>query len=242
VDPGRLVADRIFLETTRRFAPPRLAQQDVRAALALAQVEPGKPLADLGCGYGRHLRALAGQGHERALGIDRSELLLAQARSAAPGATLLRANLTALPLHARSLAAAFCFYSSMFMGSEEEAAAALREAARVLRDGGALVLTTDNPVRLAANPRSHFEEDVPGLGRVIEEGAYDARDEVDTVVKTVHTPRGERLSATFRIRYYSPPRLAELARSCGLLLRRLEPDLPLTESTPQLMALLEKAP
>ena len=210
------VADRIFLETTRRFAPARLAREDVSAALTLAQVAPGKPIADLGCGYGRHLAALVEEGHAHPLGVDRSALLLEEARAQAPSAHLLRADLRALPLHAGSLAAAFCFYSSMFLGTHADAVAALREAARVLRSGGGLVLTTDNPLRLAARPRARYQEDVPGLGR--------------------------NLSATFSIRYYAPPRLVELACAAGLILRRLEPDAPLTEETPQLIALLEKVP
>jgi len=232
--------DRIFLETTRRFAPPRLAEDDVRIALGLAQVDPGKPVADLGCGYGRHLRALVEQGHTHPLGIDRSALLIAEAQAHAPGARLIRGDLRSLPLHAGSLAAAFCFYSSMFLGAEHDALVALRECARTLRPGGALVLTTDNPVRLAARPRSRFEEEVPGLGRVVEESTFDARQLVDRVTKTVQTPAGEKLSATFVIRYYLPPSLAALARAAGLVFRRLEPDAPLTESTPQLIALLEK--
>jgi SAM-dependent methyltransferase len=237
-----LEADRIFLETTRRFAPPRLAQEDVRTALELAQVDAGKPVADLGCGYGRHLRALREAGHPHPIGIDRSPLLLAEARAQAPGARLLRADLKALPLHAGALSAAFCFYSSMFLGSERDSVAALRECARVLRPGGALVLTTDNPLRLAANPRSRYQEDVPGLGQVVEESAYDARESVDRVHKRLRTAGGEELSATFLIRYYAPPRLAGLALEAGLLFRRLEPDAALTESTPQLIALLEKVP
>ena len=236
------VADRIFLETTRRFAPPLLAQADVAAALRLAQVEPGKPVGDLGCGYGRHLKALIDQGHPRPLGVDRSALLLAEARSLAPDARLVRADLRALPLHAASLAAAFCFYSSMFLGSEAEAVAALREAARVLRPGGALVLTTDNPLRLAARPTSRYEEEVAGLGRVSEESAWDGGSNVDRVTKTLRRPGGESLSATFTIRYYAPPQLAALGLAAGFALRRLEPDAPLTEETPQLIALLEKVP
>ena len=87
MDPGAdAVGDRLFLELTRRFASPRLAGEDVRTALRLAQVAPGKPIADLGCGYGRHLRALAQAGHPHPLGIDRSSLLLAEAGREAPSA------------------------------------------------------------------------------------------------------------------------------------------------------------
>ena len=236
------VADRIFLETTRRYAPPSLARLDVAAAVRLAQVEPGKPVADLGCGYGRHLGALIEQGHPHPLGVDRSPLLLAAAGGLAPAARLVRADLRLLPLHAGSLAAAFCFYSSMFLGTHEDAVTALRETARVLRPGGSLVLTTDNPLRLASRPAADYEEDVPGLGRVREQSAWDAAESVDRVTKTLRTASGERLSATFVIRYYEPPALAGLARATGLVLRRLEPDAPLTDETPQLIALLEKVP
>jgi ubiquinone/menaquinone biosynthesis C-methylase UbiE len=226
------VADRLFLETTRRFAPPSLADHDVAQALELAQVEPGKPLADLGCGYGRHLEALTRQGHAGPIGVDRSALLLAEARKQAPSARLLRADLRRVPLYADSLAAAFCFYSSMFLGSDADARAALRECARILRPGGALVLTTDNPLRLSE--KSHFEEDVPGLGRVAEDSVFDGT--VDRVTKSILKRGGERLCATFSIRYYAPAALAELALEAGLVLR----SAPLTETSPQLVALLEK--
>ncbi|HWE26330.1 MAG TPA: class I SAM-dependent methyltransferase [Myxococcales bacterium] len=229
------VADRVFLETTRRLAPRRFAQEDVHAALQLAQVEAGKPVADLGCGYGRHLRELVQFGHS-ATGIDRSALLLDEARSEVPGAPLVRGDLRALPLHQGSLAAAFCFYSSMFLGSEEDAAVALVEAARVLRPGGPLVLTTDNPLRLAANPQARAEHDVPGLGRVIEQSRFDGA--VDHITKTVQLESGECLTAGFHIRYYAPEALAALAYVAGLRFVRLHE--PLTDTTPQMIALLER--
>ena len=235
-------ADRIFLETTRRFAPPRLAQEDVRLALALSQVAPGKLVADLGCGYGRHLRALVERGYPHPLGLDQSPLLLGEARAQAPGARLLRADLRRLPLHQGTLSAAFCFYSSMFLGDHQDALQALREVARVLRPGGSLVLTQDNPERLAQRPQARFEEDVAGLGRVVEESLYEPAANVDRVTKTITRPGGEVLSAVFVIRYYPPPELAALARAAGLVLQRLEPDEALTPDTPQLVALLERAP
>jgi len=229
------VADRVFLETTRRLAPRRFAQEDVHVALQLAQVEPGKPIADLGCGYGRHLREMVQFGH-RATGIDRSALLLGEARAEAPSAPLVRGDLRALPLHQGSLAAAFCFYSSMFLGSEEDAALALVEGARVLRPGGTLVLTADNPLRLAAHPRARTEHDLPGLGHVVEESHFDGN--VDHVHKTVRLGSGEVLTADFHIRYYAPEALAAIAYVAGLRFVRLHQ--PLTEETPQMIALLEK--
>src|SRR5256886_765337 len=197
----------------------------------------GNPVVDLGCGYGRHLRELLQWGH-RAVGIDRSALLLGEAGIEAPGASLVRGDLRALPLHAGTMAAAFCFYSSMFLGSDEDAALALAEVARVLRPGGSLVLTTDNPLRLAARPEAHFEEDVPGLGHVVEESNFDAETGVDTGHKSLRTSAGEELRPPFPIRYSAPEELARLAAVAGLTFLRT--DEPLTESTPQLVALLEK--
>ena len=231
-------ADRIFLETTRRFAPPRLARDDVRIALELSHASPEKAVADLGCGYGRHLEVLAERGYAQALGIDRSRLLLEEARARAPHARLLRANLRSLPLQAGVLRAAFCFYSSMFLGSHDDARQALSEAARVLCPGGSLVLTQDNPLRLALRPSASFAEDVPGLGRVVEESRFEGS--VDRVTKRLEAAGKPVLSATFVIRYYLPSELAALALSAGLVLKRLEPDAALTEETPQLIALLEK--
>jgi SAM-dependent methyltransferase len=203
---------------------------------------PDAQIADLGCGYGRHLRALAARGARRLVGVDLSELLLDEARKEAPSARLLRADLRALPLRSGSLGAALCFYSSMFLGTEADAAQALREAARALRPGARLLLTTDNPLRLAQRPHESWQEDVAGLGSVREESAFDPATGVDEVRRTVQEPGGKTLSATFRIRYYPPDRLASLAGAAGLSFLRLEPDAPLSASTPQLIAVFARSP
>ena len=59
-----------------------------------------------------------------------------------------------------------------------------------------------------------------------------------SVRKTVRLESGEVLEAEFHIRYYPPGALAALAYVAGLRLARLHE--PLTETTPQLIALLEK--
>ncbi|GAC1535754.1 MAG: hypothetical protein NVS2B9_01170 [Myxococcales bacterium] len=233
--------DRIFLETTRRLAPPQLAVEDARLAWELAGPAPGAPVADLGCGYGRHLAALRARGDRDLIGIDRSPLLLREAHKDVPSARLLRADLRALPLRAGSLGAAFCFYSSMFLGTDADAVQALREAGRALVPAARLVLTTDNPLRLAGSPKASFAGEVPGLGRVSEVSAYDPAAKVDSVTRTLARDGCKTLSATFRIRYYLPVELAALARAAGLVLLRLEPDAPLSESTPQLVAVLARS-
>lgn len=126
----------------------------------------------------------------------------------------------------------------MFLGTDEDAILALREAGRALSPAGRLVLTTDNPLRLAGAPTQGLREDIPGLGRVEEEGRFDPATGVDEVRRRLTRPDGQILSATFRIRYYLPAGLAALAGAAGLSLLRLEPDAPLSADTPQLVALL----
>src|SRR3989442_1029974 len=87
-----------------------------------------------------------------------------------------------------------------------------------------------------------FCSGAPGLGGIIGGSGGEGKGSVARVTKPLCAPAGENLSATFSIRYYAPPRLVELACAAGLFLRRLEPDAPLTEETPQLIALLEKVP
>jgi SAM-dependent methyltransferase len=242
LETGELLAeDQLFLETTRRLAPPRLASLDVRTALRLLEADPREPVADLGCGYGRHLLPLLEQGRVKVIGIDRSALLLREAKKLVPQASLLRGDLRALPLARGTLGGATCFYSSFALGTHADARAALAEIARVLKPGARLVITTDNPLRLEASPESDFVEEVPGLGRVAERSRFDARERVDVVERSLVRPDGERLAATWRIRYFLPGELAELARLSGLTFLRLDPGARLSRDTPQLTALFERA-
>ncbi|MCA9321792.1 MAG: class I SAM-dependent methyltransferase [Planctomycetes bacterium] len=102
----------------------------------------GKPrtLLDLGCGAGRHTRALARSGHE-VLGIDLSRDLLQRAQEAGGPSHYCRGDMRQLPL----ANAHFDFVLSLFTSfgyfpTDDENAIVIREVVRVLKRDGEFVL------------------------------------------------------------------------------------------------------
>ena len=144
----------------------------------------GRRVVDLGCGAGRHLRSLAASG-VRALGIDRSPALL---RAAAPVAPLVRADLRALPLGDASVDGAISMFTSLGYFERPAAnAAVLREAARVVRADGFLLVDYLNAPAVRARLAPHSARR-RGRYRIeerrwIEPGG--AADRPDRVVKAV---------------------------------------------------------
>jgi SAM-dependent methyltransferase len=106
---------------------------------------PCEAFLDAGCGDGRHLAALARGVHRppRVVGTDISQRILETARAAAAPLEpeLVQANLEALPFEDAAFDLVLC---TQVIEHLLDPAAGLRELARVLRPGGALVLTTDN--------------------------------------------------------------------------------------------------
>lgn len=105
--------------------------------LRMAAPEPGESALDLGCGTGMQTLALARLGLH-VTGIDISPEMLARARARQiPGAVLVEGDAAALPFADERFDLVISVTAMEFMPDPARAA---REAMRVLRPGGRLVL------------------------------------------------------------------------------------------------------
>src|SRR5215211_1891564 len=99
------------------------AETQALAAAALANCPDGGELLDVPCGFGRHAVPLASAGYQ-VTGVDRSELLLAEARRRAAGGPeprLVRADYRTLPFADASFDAALNLCTSLgYLGDEED--------------------------------------------------------------------------------------------------------------------------
>jgi ubiquinone/menaquinone biosynthesis C-methylase UbiE len=96
---------------------------------------------DIGCGCGIPIaRRLTVAGHQ-VTGVDISDVQIERARSLVPGATFIRADVTALDLPDESFDAVVCLYALIHMPLDQQPRL-LRDIARWLRPGGWLLATT----------------------------------------------------------------------------------------------------
>jgi 2-polyprenyl-3-methyl-5-hydroxy-6-metoxy-1,4-benzoquinol methylase len=124
---------------------PRLDRKFARICELVQEQLPCAAFLDAGCGDGRYFAALAGRLPERIAGVDISERILETARATAARAgaqpELAQANVESLPFAAGDFDVVLC---TQVIEHVVDAAAAVRELARVLRSGGVLLLSTDN--------------------------------------------------------------------------------------------------
>ncbi len=113
---------------------------------------------DAGCGTGRHAAYMASLGHE-VVGIDVTAEMLSMARSKVPSAEFHTGRLESLPLPDASVDLAVC---SLALAHCIDLGQPLRELGRVVRPGGAVILSDLHPFAVmlgghAYYPRSRTE-------------------------------------------------------------------------------------
>jgi len=209
----------LYLRSTLPFLSAETTEKEVayleRAFQPLAL--PG-PIVDLGCGHGRHAAPLNTRGAlaGRVLGLELDPLSL---RERLPGFPAVRGDLRSLPFRPGSLAGAYAWYSTLFVFSDEEHAALLREVARCLRPGGLLVLHTVPRERLASAPQASFSGRLPDGSFLEEQSRFDAVRGRDEATRRLTLPDGRVLSGQYAIRYYPLAELVQLLESTGFSVR-----------------------
>jgi SAM-dependent methyltransferase len=119
----------------------------VAAVLGLAGLAGTETVADIGCGNGIYLAALARSGHAgRLLGIDLSPGMLAATGAGAPGAALAVGDAAAFPL---ADGAADVTLAAHMLYHVPEPSAAVAEFRRVTRPGGQLLVVLNCSDHLA---------------------------------------------------------------------------------------------
>ncbi len=113
--------------------------EDTALPVLLSLLPPELVVADLGCGTGELVAALAPYAR-RVIGVDREAAMLEVARRRCAGlenAVLLEGGLGALPIPDEALDAALC---TLVLHHVEDLVAAFADIARTLRPGGRLVV------------------------------------------------------------------------------------------------------
>jgi SAM-dependent methyltransferase len=176
---------------------------------------PGRLTIDVGCGEGRLSRDLKALGHT-VIGVDASPSAVAAAREADPSIEVHLADAAALPFDDETANLVVAFMS---LQDIDDAAGAIREAARVLEPGGRMCLAIVHPLNSAGSFET-FEAD----SRFVIEGSYlemfryrdvIERDGLEVILESEHRPLEwytEALAdAGFRIERIREPAVPESA-------------------------------
>ena len=181
---------------------------------------------DLGCGFGRHTRALRDAGL-RAFGLDLSADLLRHSASVPGSETVLgrlvRGDFRHLPFAAGSLDGVTMLFSSFGYFDDAGNRRVLAEIARTLAAGGRLVLDLMNAERIRRTLVPESSTERGGLTIHERRGLSSDGSRVRKEV-TVEEPGGERRRWSEDVRLFDEPELATLLRDGGFALERSEGD------------------
>jgi SAM-dependent methyltransferase len=208
--------DEIYLTTYAANLGDRDSAEEARLAASLAGVEPPADILDAPTGFGRHALPLARLGY-RVVGVDRSDVQLAEARRIAGEVEWprwVKADFRELPFEDESFDAALCLFTSIGYRGEEGDRQAFGEFLRVLRPEATLVIECLHRDRLMAIFQESSWEPLADDAVLLEERRFDyMRGEIET--DHTYLAVGERRGVTFRLRVYTATELVRLLTEVG---------------------------
>ncbi|MEP9350811.1 methyltransferase domain-containing protein [Xanthobacter sp. KR7-225] len=122
----------------------------------LAKTVRGQAVVELGCGTGRHLVLLKQNGADPLVGCDLSAGMLAQARARDLSLVLFQQDM-AQPLPLADFSADLVLFS-LVLEHMADMTGPLREAGRLLRPGGRIVVIEIHPFLSLSNVAAHFRD------------------------------------------------------------------------------------
>ena len=151
------------LEFFAAYAQMSRSQQGLDGAGEWYQLQPlfpdmtGKDMLDLGCGYGWHCKYAADQGARSVLGIDQSEMMIAEAvkRNAAPGITY---RVCSLQDYEYPAAVYDLVVSNLVLHYVEDLDAVYRRIHEILRPSGVFLMNIEHPT-FTAGVNQQFAQD-----------------------------------------------------------------------------------
>jgi SAM-dependent methyltransferase len=230
-----------FGEEYLRLYPHR-NDADAEALVALIRDQvpwrPGLQVLDIGCGAGRHARALEGAG-ARVVGLDLSRHLLAKARTAMKG-PLVRSDMRALPFRPSCADLTVNLFTSFgYFAGDAEHAAVLAEMVATLRPSGWFVIDFLHApfviAQVGAGQAVPLAEGCVAITkRLVDGDRY--------VEKTFDLDDGRKFIE--RVRLFTPEALETMLRAAGLQVRCRFGDYggaPIGPASPRVILMGERA-